>query len=137
MQVLSQLSYNPTIGPLIGAGIGRHAGRVLPGCSTGEFHASDRRLAPSRLAADRQAARTAPASTRSPTSISADFPWLESSQSQTKVLGGLAGWYAITEAAGAPAWTIGQMAAWHGSVAAFGVVGSGLIGWRLVFLLDR
>jgi hypothetical protein len=29
MQVLSQLSYNPTIGPLIGAAIGRHSGRVL------------------------------------------------------------------------------------------------------------
>ena len=27
MQVLSQLSYNPTIGPLIGAAIGRHPGR--------------------------------------------------------------------------------------------------------------
>ncbi len=36
MQVLSQLSYNPTVGPLIGADIGRHSGRS-PGCSTGEF----------------------------------------------------------------------------------------------------
>ena len=36
MQVLSQLSYNPTIGPLIGAAIGRHPGRVT-GCSAGEF----------------------------------------------------------------------------------------------------
>ena len=40
MQVLSQLSYNPTVGPLFGpiseaapAGLGR------PGCSTGEFRA--------------------------------------------------------------------------------------------------
>ena len=39
MQVLSQLSYNPTIGPLIGADIGRHPGRVS-GCSAGEFGAS-------------------------------------------------------------------------------------------------
>ena len=36
MQVLSQLSYNPTVGPLIGEDIGRHPGRS-PGCSTGEF----------------------------------------------------------------------------------------------------
>jgi hypothetical protein len=28
MQVLSQLSYNPTVGPLIGAAIGRHPGRT-------------------------------------------------------------------------------------------------------------
>ena len=28
MQVLSQLSYNPTVGPLIGADIGRHPGPV-------------------------------------------------------------------------------------------------------------
>ena len=28
MQVLSQLSYNPTIGPLIGVDIGRHPGRL-------------------------------------------------------------------------------------------------------------
>jgi hypothetical protein len=64
-------------------------------------------------------------------------PWLLVAPATSVLVGGLAGWYAITEAAGAPAWTIGQMAAWHGSVAAFGVVGSGLIGWRLVFLLDR
>src|SRR3989442_10860082 len=48
MQVLSQLSYNPTIGPLIGvlsdASPARlegdrpiRAATVLPGCSTGEF----------------------------------------------------------------------------------------------------
>jgi hypothetical protein len=36
--VLSQLSYNPTIGPLIGADIGRHPGRVT-GCSAGEIEA--------------------------------------------------------------------------------------------------
>jgi hypothetical protein len=36
MQVLSQLSYNPTIGPLIGAALGRHPGR-FGGCSAGEF----------------------------------------------------------------------------------------------------
>ncbi len=53
MQVLSQLSYNPTIGPLIGAAIGRHPGRcwrLLGGRGRG---LCDRRLAPSRLAADR------------------------------------------------------------------------------------
>jgi hypothetical protein len=36
MQVLSQLSYNPTVGPLIGEDIGRHPGRS-PGCSASEF----------------------------------------------------------------------------------------------------
>jgi hypothetical protein len=41
MQVLSQLSYNPTIGPLIGADIVAPARPgSSPSCSTGEFHAS-------------------------------------------------------------------------------------------------
>ena len=50
MQVLSQLSYNPTIGPLIGAIPDARPVRFLPDCSAGEFRVLDRRLAPSRLA---------------------------------------------------------------------------------------
>ena len=38
MQVLSQLSYNPTVGPLIGADIvAPSRPGSSPGCSTGEF----------------------------------------------------------------------------------------------------
>jgi hypothetical protein len=36
MQVLSQLSYNPTVGPLVGA-IPDAIRPALTGCSTGEF----------------------------------------------------------------------------------------------------
>ncbi len=38
MQVLSQLSYNPTIGPLVGV-ISVAIRPALTGCSTGEFRA--------------------------------------------------------------------------------------------------
>ena len=44
---------------------------------------------------------------------------------------GLALVYAITEAAGRPAIDIPTMAATHGVLAALGVVGAGLIGWRV------
>lgn len=39
MQVLSQLSYNPTIGPLVGALSGATRPDSSPDCSTGEFRA--------------------------------------------------------------------------------------------------
>ena len=45
MQVLSQLSYNPTVGPLVGA-ISVAIRPALTGCSTGEFRARRRRLPP-------------------------------------------------------------------------------------------
>jgi hypothetical protein len=64
-------------------------------------------------------------------------PWLLVVPAAAVLVAGLASLYAITEAAGNPVMSIGQMAAWHGLTAAFGVVGCGLLGWRLIFLLDR
>ena len=67
MQVLSQLSYNPTdsVGPLVGADIGRHPARLVTGLLDGRvprssfagFHR------PGSLV-NEVVARTAPASTR-------------------------------------------------------------------------
>src|SRR5438034_5885540 len=64
MQVLSQLSYNPTIGPLIGA-ISGASPAGFSGCSASEFRVPDGRLTPVPARLHRWAARTAPASSRS------------------------------------------------------------------------
>jgi hypothetical protein len=63
MQVLSQLSYNPTVGPLVGALSGAIR-PVFTGCSSGEFRASSAAgfHRPGSLRARR--ARIAPASPR-------------------------------------------------------------------------
>jgi hypothetical protein len=62
-------------------------------------------------------------------------PWLLAAPASSLVVAGLAALYAVTESTGQPALTVQQMASWHGSLAAFGVVGCGLLGWRLVRLL--
>src|SRR3989337_1548200 len=66
MQVLSQLSYSPVIGPLVGASIGRQAGRTRrPAAQRVSSACLVRRLPPLPARCERGAARTAPASTRS------------------------------------------------------------------------
>jgi hypothetical protein len=47
-------------------------------------------------------------------------------------VGALAVGYAVSEAFGAPVLSVQLMAALHGSLAAFGLVFCGLVGWRLV-----
>ena len=88
MQVLSQLSYNPTIRRSTRRrGIGRHPARLVTRAARRASSALlVRRLPPSRLARERGAARTAPASSRRPEDITGRSARLNRRGGLTRVL---------------------------------------------------